>query len=230
MSKKQVSLNQKQKKEIKKIAKRQVVRVQELKFFVATQLNGSTIGTTYTSRQLSNVPQGDNDTSRDGDRLELCGSMEFIYQFTGPEIQTAGVNDVVNTVRLIIFQYHPTAVSGTSPQATEILQNGPSGVIDVHSLYNHDQRQNYTILKDKMMVLVNNQLQLAGTAGWTTYQSNHCRLVKFKINTKKCRKMQQFVAGTTDGTNQIFELLVSDSSVAPYPTVIRNSKIFFRDS
>lgn len=225
----QTALNQKQRKETVKIAKRQVAKVQELKYYNVV-LNWANIGTTYTSRQLSNIPQGDNDTSRDGDRLQLCGKMEFIYQFVGPESGTAGLNDIYNTIRVIIFQYHPSAVSGSSPQPTEILLNGPSGALDVHSMYNHDQRQNYTILKDKLFVLVNNQLALGGAAGHTTFQSNHTKILRFNINTKKCRKFQQFVGGTADGTNQIFELVVSDSSATPYPTFARSSKIFFRDS
>lgn len=226
--KRQRKLNDREKDQVKRIVNRHA----ELKYFTAAPVNGAAVPQAGAGANfdISNVAQGLLDTNRVGDRLEWCGKMDIYLQIVGPESLTGLVNDIYNTVRFIIFQYHPHAVGGTSPVPTEILLNGPTGAIDVGSQYNHDQRQNYKILYDRVFTLVNNQNSTVGGTGFTAMQNNHVHTCKFRVSLKNAKKDAQFNAAGTNGTNKIFYFMISDSAAAPNPTYSLITKIFFRDS
>lgn len=220
---KQRKLNTRQKGEVKRI-----VRFgRELKFFNRQVGPLQSIGIGASIIDLSNMVQGNRDTERNGDRIELAGSMDVILQVVGAETVALANADIYNTLRIVFFQYKDSAVSGVNPLPAQIFLTGPSGVVDVHSLYNHDERQNYTILYDKTVTCVNNT-NPPGTG--TNYQGNHVHNYKFKVSLKRAKKLVQYVGAGTDGTNKIYFYIVSDSAVAPNPSYTLNCKLFYRDS
>lgn len=221
---KQRKLNPRQKGEVKRI-----VRFgRELKF-KTIQVNRNSVSNTPTILDLTNIIQGNTDSDRNGDRIELAGSMDVILTLFGSEsVLTTGF--ITTIFRVIFFQYKDAATAGLNPVAGQILLNGPSGLTpDVHSLYNHDQRQNYTILYDKLVTCVNNSNPVA-VAG-TNYQGNHLHSYKFKVHFKKAKKLVSFLGGTVDGTNKIYFMIISDNGpVTPLPQYTLNTKLYYRDS
>lgn len=206
-----VPLNTRQKAEIRKIAKRQVGLKQELKYFLINTYDYA-ISTTPSLFQLSAIPQGDTDTTRDGDRLELS------------KISLRGqvyCTDVTNIMRFIVFQFRPSAV----PVASQILQIGPSGAIDVWSNYNHDTRQEYKILYDKTFTMQGN-----GAAATSPFTDSSYQHFQRKITNNNFNKNLQYIGGGTGGTNQIYYIAVSDSNLAAHPTITFQAYFNFKDS
>lgn len=201
-------LNVRQKKQVKSLIR----NVQELKYHV-TNASAVALSSSPALRDISAVAQGDTDQTRDGDRLQLCGKIDFHFSLL--------IADTTNIIRITWFQWKP----GTTPAASDIYLNGPSGAIDVYSTYSHDNRQMYRILSDKMYNMVGNAAT-AQTCNTTTTQI----VRKQRINLKKVRKMVQYGGGGTDGTNKIYFFVFSDSALVTHPLITYSTKLFFRDS
>lgn len=194
-----------QKKQVKRI----VSSTEELKYFSLTALNGTTSSTMGVA-DLTQIAQGDGDTQRNGDRVQLCGTLDIRMVVQNSQ---GGGFDAYNVVRFIVFQWHPN----TTPTVGDILLAGPSSVVDVYSQYSHDNRQQYKILKDYTFT--------------TIAASDKLNIFKhFLIPMKRASKNVQFSSGTTTGTNKIYYILGSDSGVSPHPTYTLSTKLFFRDA
>lgn len=154
---------------------------------------------------LTAIPQGDTDQTRDGDQLQ-------IRSIKGKaQIQVA---DTTQIVRFIIFQwYMDTNVVGTAPTVGQILQSVGTGYGPM-SGYNHDGRYNYRVLYDRTCFL-------------DTTDKVQCGLQWF-IN-KGLRRKIQFHGGATGGKNKIYLLLLSDSGAATHPAVIYYNRVSFSD-
>lgn len=113
-------LGYRQKKQVKLI----INKSRELKFHAYTAL-GQAISSTGTLTGLPcDVPQGDTDTTRDGDSYDLAGNIQFKFQLLA--------SDTTNLVRLVWFQWKDiSTAAGPSPAASDILFPGPSGAVDV---------------------------------------------------------------------------------------------------
>lgn len=206
-------LNPKQKKEVKTL----IARRQELKFF-STNASG-TMTSTLGIASMSDIPQGSTDSDRDADRLQLCGTMDIRVSFTNG---LGATGDLFNTIRFIIFQWHPNS----TPTTTSILLNGPTGAVDVHSHYNHDNRQEYKILLDRTIKTFG-----PGSSTSNPTTSGVSKFHRYLIPLgKKVSKYMQFQAGSTTGTNKIYYILGSDSALATHPSYLMSTKLFFRDS
>lgn len=201
----------------KKLGKRQVATVkkliarrQELKY---RDYGGSyaptTTGVMY---QITTIPQGDTDITRDGDRLYL----KKIYM----RGELMANTDTYNFVRLILFQWKPTVSPAT---VSEILLDGPSGSPDTLSHYSHDHRQNYRILYDKVMKVIG-PASAAATPNTAATVRNFAGVIYPKLH------QLQYLGGTTNGTSQVYMLIISDSNVVPHPTLNLNFKMMFTDS
>lgn len=196
--------------------KRQVVnlisRRGELKFATKNTTGFVDVTSTGLLNGFVDITQniGDEDV-RIGDRLQWCGNLEIRLQVTS----LPGVGaDVYNTIRFIVFQWHPNS----TPSTNNILIPGPlAGTFDVLSSYNHDQRQQYKIMVDKTINLV---------AG----QNNEVRTFVRKVSVRRCAKYAQFTAASALGTNRFFYIILSDSFAAPHPQYALDSKAFYRDS
>lgn len=199
-------LNVRQKKQVKRL----ITSRQEKKFFISNTSSWP-VSTTPSVFQLSVIPQGDTDTSRDGDRLMITKVyVRGYWTFS---------NDLYNTIRLIFFQWKPN----TTPAATDILLAGPSASVDTVSQYNHDNRQLYKIMWDKFYHIEGN-----GTTSSQPLTSTGIR--PFHAILHMPNKQLQYVAGSTTGTNQFYYLAVTDSSVTSDPTLTMSVKFMFTDS
>lgn len=202
-------LTPKQKKQVKTLIKNR----QELKYLQYSDANRSVSTTAFITGSNFDVAQGSTDQERDGDRFQWCGTMDFRISLVA--------GDTYNLLRCIIFQWHPDYV----PVVTDLLIVGPSGNQDVWSQYNHDKRQQYTILFDKTYKLVGN-----GTAGTFPGTDSSVQYRRHLISFKRAQKNAQRIGGSLVGTNRCYMCFVSDSAAPVHPVINWSSKVFYRDS
>lgn len=187
------------KKEIRAVAKSVIAKQSELKYFDTTV--GPSIDDAGYLSCLSLVPQGDTDTSRDGDQL-YATSMQVKGYFS--------CADTTNQVRLIFFIWKPE----TSPTNDDILATTTKGSINyVNAPYHHDGRGSFTVLSDRCY-----SLALGTTSAKKQFSHN------IKLN-----KKLKYNAGTTAGYNQIWFMVLSDSAAVSHPSVNMTSRLRFRD-
>jgi len=154
---------------------------------------------------ICNIPQGITVNQRTGDTVfwkELYVNYELATQNA----------DIYNTSRVIIFQWHPNSAL-TVPVVTDILQ-----VASVQSMYDWQYSNLFTILHDKVYFQ-------SGTASNPTASGN----VGYfgPISLKKAVKRAEFANGAAQGSQQFYILLISDSSVAPFPTFSATTRITY---
>lgn len=211
-------LNKRQRREVKTM----VLRNQELKHLTHDSTGFNDVTTTGTiTGAIADIANNVGGSARVGDSIMWAGSMKFRIQFTG---SLGAGSEEYNTVRLIIFQWHPVS----TPNIASILSQGPVSSFDVYSNYNFDNRQQYKILLDKTYNLINvNGL----TAVATAFPDTYARQFNFTISLKRARKMVQYSpTGGLTGTNRIYLILLSDSSVGPHPKAAYASQVFYRDA
>lgn len=185
-----------QRKEIKK-----VVRSISEKKYITFQATGSIDNATGVQLSLLDIPQGDTDSTRDGDQLYLR-SIYFKAELA--------VGDNTNFVRCTVFQWFPTLTG--IPALTDIYLAGHSLVL---SPINHDKRFNFRVLYDKVWNMRN--------------VFNPTEYVEIYLN-KRFRRYIQYVGGATAiADNRIFMIWSSDSGAAPHPTVNYDMKVNFSD-
>lgn len=186
---------------VQTVVKSTLNRQSEWKHF--TQHFTDTASTAGLIRDMSPVTQGDTDITRDGDALH-ASSLEWRgHCFSA---------DANNIVRLIFFQWYPA----TTPVVTDILNNVASG--DVTSLYETDKAAQYKILMDRSWAL---DVFQTGGALRTSFMRKKIRIPRPKM---------QFLAGSTNGTNKVYMLLISDSGAVSHPGVRYTAKLNFRDN
>jgi len=213
-NRKSAPLNRKQRNEVKSLIKKDV----ELKY-LSSSIPSTAVSTVAVVNGVPfDVTQGILDQQRIGDAYTLAGSVELRYSWT--------ISDTTNICRFILFQWRgQTYALNPIPTAVDILINGPTGVIDVYSHYNHDNRFSYTILYDRTVNLIGN-----GTAGTFPGTTSTQMYIHKRVSLKKAQKEVQLVAGGGQGKNRLFLCYVSDSSVVNHPTLFGETKMFFRDA
>lgn len=216
-------LNRVQRQQVKKLQK----KIMELKYH-QTIVNNN-LDTTWLLWNLTAVPQGDTDISRDGDKISLAGNLSFRCRLIA-DVSGDAAQQIPN-VRFIFFQWHPQSDSAgaTVPTIGQIITAGASGSQDETSMYNHDTRQMYTIIYDKVTKLTG-----PGTSSTNAYNTQISRTFHFELplyKNKKVRKWMQFLAAsTTNATNNIYlAAYASGIPDAQNPLFDFVSKIFFRD-
>jgi hypothetical protein len=193
--------------QVKATIRRMITNKQEIKFFdtletaVAHTSGGNVI-------HLSNIPVGNSDSTRIGDSV-LPQRLECRFNWL--------CGDATQYCRLIIFRWKPFFGS-TSPSTSSILFSSVAANIIV-SPFVHDQRDQFEVLLDKTTI----PLQ-SGVSG----QINSNTVI---VNMKMARKPIQWVTGsTTNMSNGIFALMVSDSAVVPNPTITSYFRLTYTDS
>lgn len=174
----------------------------EKKYFLDNQTAQSMTysGAVY---DLSEVPQGDDDVSRDGDSLYIR-SVRVLGRM-------ANAGGAVNHIRVIVFQWR----DDSTPTASSVLIPGYLGtVLAPLSLYTHDQRRKYNVMYDKKFTL--------DTSGKSTVLFDTGYLFP---TTKKI----SFTSGTTTGNDKLWLLVVSDTASATYPALNYVSRLTFND-
>lgn len=199
------SLSTVEKKQVKKIVKKQI-NINSETYHHNVMLNYTNLlagGVTITDLTL--VPQGDLDVERTGDRIK---TMSFLCRMTLQK--TAVGSDPSVSVRIMFVIWKPNDV----PVIADILNAGPSGSQDPLSEYNHDTKQQYTILYDKRFTLI---------PGTDVLRRN----ITIK---RKYAKFIQFVNASTVGTNHLYLVTLTDASGATLPQIAYHNRIYYKDN
>lgn len=193
------SLSKPQAQAVKAIANKAISRHAEKKYHNDDNIASSISDTGYTW-PLTDVPAGTLDYQRAGDSLYMRS-----IRVRGQAI----VADTTNAVRNIVYQWF----DDTTPTIADILHT-TSGAASVFSPYVHDQRRKFRVLYDKTMILSAN--------------GNDAKLYDTGYLRPKAKKIA-FSTGGTTGSNKIYLLQVSDSTVASHPAVTHYSRLTFND-
>lgn len=156
-----------------------------------------------TVQNLGNVPQGDSDTTRDGD---VITQRHLLFNFDCWRDLTNTVKE--NMVRLIIFRYKDKAPSYTPP-VSELL---PDLLVDQHRGW--DQRKKYVVYKDVTFNLALN--------GQTSARA------RYKINLKS--QKGQFDAGTINYLRNSLHCLIIGDQPSNVPIYRFVSRLTFYDN
>jgi len=194
------------KKDIQKIVRKAIKRNDdtegELKYF--DTVNANTVDFSGSVIALTDIPQGDTDLTRDGDSLLPINLEMRLVTF---------VADAYNAFRVIIFRWHPYFGSD-APGPAEILQlTGSSNA--VNSPYNHDLRNNFTILYDKTRMMVDDQ-------------DNNSLVWQKKLKLKP-KQVQYVAASTTNQSMGLYCLMISDSSQVSDPGSTYYFRVYYHD-
>lgn len=177
-----------------------VKRTQEKKYY--PYANSGTVGSTGYLLDLTTIPQGDTDTSRDGDALRVT-SIQINFAWAAA--------DAYNICRMVMFQWMPASSPGSPPALSDIFVDTADAVI---SPFAHDTRKSYRILADKTCIVDTD---------------DPMKICKMYVYRKFMRNIQ-YSGGTTTGTGNIYCWLVTDSNVSTHPAVSWSGKTNFTDS
>jgi hypothetical protein len=185
---------------------------QEHKFFDSKEYAQSAT-TTPTQLAISAIPQGDTDSTRDGDQVNLLSlwiKFETYLQGAG------GTNDFTDQVRLVIYRYHPMS-TGAAPVPATVLTDLSVAQSATMTPFTWDNRKDYTVILDKTFNLSGNG---PSDLGFHT-----------KIKWKQPGIPAHFSAGsTTLQTNGLFVMIMSDSLVATHPQYNIYTRVEYSDA
>jgi hypothetical protein len=191
------------KKEVKEMIRSAQLAIMEPKSYDAGLSVNPGNGGTSIIQKMTTIPQGDTDTTRDGDQLSVEWS-ELHYACL------VNATDVSNLMRVIAFCWHFDD-GGQAPTPSLILQSSTTPL----SSYNRDsvKEKAFTVLHDNLVALYS-----GGVGNKSFYYRNP---KKFKIT---------FTAGGNTGKNHIYLLIVSDSAVTPFPIFTSYHRTQFFDA
>lgn len=179
----------KRRRYVARVARGVVRKMASWKHHYAYSLSGA--GTSGGTLSCCDISQGDSNSQRDGDSLYL-GSCTFFTRWT--------LGDSANVCRLILFQWYPTS----TPAVADILDTSIGSAPQY--MYETDKGNQYKILFDRTYSVNDN------------YSGQAKQFMSKRIKIRPPRKKIQFLNGSTDGSNKIYFLNMSDSSVVPNPT------------
>jgi len=195
------------KSQVRQMIKSAVHEDLEQKWF-DTAAAGNSVNSAASLGSITPIPQGNTAVSRVGIDVQPT---EVLSQYTW-----VGSTDVTNLVRMIIFQWHPDNAID-SPSLGEILETSILGVnLGAYEQYSIPSEQKYKILYDRSFSLVN------GSSADTLQVTVPMHRIRGKMLPMK------FIGATT-GTNMLYVLYVSDSSVVPHPTITVFHRVRFLD-
>ena len=177
------------KQQIAQIAQKAIKQKAEVKSFDQGVALG--ISNTPIIQSLCDVPQGDLDTNRNGDQLE-------IVRYTAKINIVNSSTDTFNTMRCVLFRWNQDDT--TAPVASDVLQ----ATVGVFSNYNRDnlRAKKFTILDD-----------------WFECTSLNGEFAKTHTYDRQFNSKVKFQSSTTNGTGKLYYCIVSDSSANPHPFV-----------
>ena len=188
--------------QVRRIVKRALHKDEEEKYAIVQA--SYTVSITPGIYTIANTSQGSSGGTHVGDECRLR-SIWFRWAM--------GVADVTNVMRVIIFVWHPL-MSFAAPAATNILKT-VTPPNQITSCYQEDGEDQYTILYDHVQAL--------GTVAGTP--SNPVGLFRRKLNLK-----QDYATGSSNCSNNLYVLLVSDSGAVTDPYIYWTSRVAFTDS
>lgn len=164
--------------------------------------NNTTVDSSGVVYPLFRPTQGDNDSSRDGDAVELAAS-EFHY--------AVGAADATNLMRIIVFKWSETTV----PQPQDVIQSSYlGGVTAPLAPINWDNRSKIKVYHNRLTTMT---------------VSTASQVQSFDIYYKPVGKPQWTQGSDTDGNNQIYVFAISDSSAGSHPNFEFGSLVSYTD-
>lgn len=194
------ALNKTQKAQVREVIKTERKKNSELKFFRRQLVFASVLDFNGAVESVSDVPQGDLDSNRNGDRLTPV-SLRLSYTLYGE------TNSFL--CRFIVFRW----LENTVPTVADILIVTGSGYA-INGGYQHDQRHLFNILYDKAHVCSNN--------------GNENVIVTKTL--KMAAKQIDYTAASTAGSNKIYVLGITDRNLATSGTVQYVSRLNYYDN
>lgn len=204
------SLNEKQKKEVKKLINVNLSRTLETKYYdialnTVTGYTPSNAGTILPITGLvTYIAQGNADQQRVGDSIT-----PIKYEFRG---EITGNN--LHTMRIIVFQWHPN-YSDYSPSTGDILNGAYASSVNFPLAHQSwDYRKNFTVLADRFYVQDINK---------STY-------VHIIIPKKKLVKNIEYIAGSqSNALNHIFMMFIQDGTTT-LNTIYGVQRLYYKDA
>lgn len=169
------------------------------------------IGAGGTLFSLSLVPQGDQQLQRVGDFIQ---PLKLIMNFSMYVVNA----DIVTTTRMIFFRWLPSTAL-VVPVIASILESPAAA--NVLSHYNFQNQDNYQVLLEK-------QFQSAGVVAAPTTSSSIGR-TGWSIPLGRKPEIE-FALGATSASNHLYMLVLSDSSVTPFPILNFSTRLYFEDT
>lgn len=201
ISHKKKTLSTKQRKEVRQLVRRNLLKNSELKYYDDTvNLN---MTNQWTWRQIFLPTVGTSDAGeRIGDTV-MPRHMEIRMNIVG--------SDVTNVCRVVFFRVK----TGQSANTYFALGSSAASAYAVYSPYSKDRRDAIDVLYDR-------------TFTTQTGGNNSHLVVK---NLRLARKKIQFIGGaTTYEIGGLYMAFCSDSGAASHPTIIHNIRTFYTDS
>lgn len=188
-------------KEVAKIANKQIAKQAEKKYHLATTTGAKDWAGACID--LTGIAQGDTDITRDGDELYLKSiRLKSLIQYA----------DTYNACRTIIFQWY----DDTTPTPGDVLSPTYVGGQQAPlAPYKHDLASKFKILFDKTILV-------------DTYRPH--AILDTGYITGGFKRRVHFTAGGTTGVNKLYLLQISDSGVSTHPTMIAVARLNFTDS
>jgi hypothetical protein len=162
---------------------------------------------------ISAIPQGSTDSTRDGDQVNLLALRVYFATYLQG---TGGTNDFTDTVRIIVFRWHPMSTAAAPVPANVLIDTSVAESL-VMSDYTWDNRKDYTIVHDHRFDLSGN-----GPAQMS---------MTFEKKWKAPGIPAHFSAGsTTLQSNGLFVIVSSDSLVATHPLFNLYTRVIYSDA
>lgn len=208
-AKKEATLAPEVSKAVNKVVKRAMHRTEETK---RTANDSSTAVSTTTQPVGFLYPvQGTASNERIGDNIENYSfRMNYTLVWSG---------DLYNVCRIIIFQWHPDDVPVTSEIFFPSINPGSIPILQYEEKYS----QQFKVLYDKIHIVT-------GAAAGVP-NSNSLVNGRVFIPQKKLNKISKFRAfDSSDCTNKIYFLVLSDSNVTTHPVCRYSYKFEYKDA
>jgi hypothetical protein len=162
------------------------------------------VDTTGTLQKLSTIPQGDTDSTRDGDQAEVFG-VDIIATFAN-----ATSTDLTNVGRLIIFRWEQDDSSAAPASVADILQTA-----SVYAPYNRDN------LRARKFIVLMDELFSTSLNGYSIEKFQEKLKVNFKL---------KFQGSANTGNSMVYAVMISDSGAIPNPTFSYQVRVWFTDA
>jgi len=170
----------------------------------------NSIGAGSTFFGLVGIPQGVAQSQRVGDFIQ---PLRLLFNFS---LYTANT-DIITTVRLIFIRWRPSDI--VAPVIANILETPASA--NVLSHFNFQLQESYDVLWDRYFSA--SGLATAPTVA-SNFGGNH-----LNIPLKKNPEID-FGLGLQSSVNAIYLIAISDSSLAPFPQLNFNARLYYEDT
>jgi hypothetical protein len=176
--------------------------------FLDTAATAATVTSTAALVNLSTIVQGITVNDRIGRDVRLH-HLEMSYTLYQQNV------NVLTSVRVVIFQWKPNT-QALVPTYAQVFETTTGSAF--LASYNYDYSDQYSILYDKLH-------SLAGLVAAPTASSNQNVLLR---RIRNMRQVQVYVAGTSNSSNSLYLLYISDVA-ANAPTFNYQFRLDFTD-